>query len=225
MGRREEKRALTKQQILAAAADLFVQKGYDTTTLEDVTEKANVSKGTFYYNFQSKEDLVVELRRWALSGTVNQAEEAISQGHDPIRILERLLLERAMFTEKFPELSKVFFMMRFQQLFFREELPLSNGADQPKRRFRKVIYQLVCEAQKSELIRADLSPQEVAGMISACFLHAQGSWLASDRTASLVEKVHRWLHTLLDGVAIKGYRNRSSCCPVSDISVDFSFKF
>src|SRR5476649_1909598 len=109
MGRREEKRNLTRQQILSAASELFSEKGYESTTLEEITEKANVSKGTLYYNFDSKEDLVVAMRRDALSGTVEQSNQSIKECHDPLATLERLLLERAMFTEKNPELAKIFF--------------------------------------------------------------------------------------------------------------------
>ena len=77
--------------------------------------------------------------------------------------------------------------------------------------FRAAIYELICEAQKRGQVRSDQSPAEIAGMIVACFLHAQGAWLASDRSSSLVEKVHRWLHALLDGVGTKGYREQSPC--------------
>ena len=64
MGRREDKRELTRQQMLDAARRvLFIERGYENTSLEDISEKANVSKGTFYYHFESKEDLVVHLRR------------------------------------------------------------------------------------------------------------------------------------------------------------------
>jgi AcrR family transcriptional regulator len=213
MGRREEKRDLTRQQILNAAASLFAEKGYESTTLEEVTERANVSKGTLYYNFESKEDLVVALRRQALSGTVTQVKELMNNGGEPLYLLEKLFLERAAFTEKNPELSKVFFTQRLQFFFFRDE-QLAQTADTEegkKRQFRRTIYELVCDGQKKGQIRSDIAPQEVATMLSACFLHAQGAWLGSDRSSSLVDKTHRCLHMLLDGIGAKGYRDRLKC--------------
>jgi AcrR family transcriptional regulator len=221
MGRREEKRNMTRQQILSAAAELFAVRGYENTTLEDVTEKANVSKGTLYYNFESKEDLVVAMRREALAGTVEQAFASMNEGKEPLSVLERLLMERASFTEKNPELATVFYTQRIQYFFFRDEQSQTelNEDGTPKRQYRKAIHDLVCEAQKRGEIRADCSPQELAAMISATFLHAQGTWLASDRSSSLIDKTHRWLHMLLDGAGAKGYRDKLECVTVQSVAV------
>lgn len=200
--------------MLTAAAALFTENGYEETSIEQVTDRADVSKGTFYYHFQSKEELVVELRRWALSDTTNKAFEALRSGVAPLVALERLLLDRASFTEKQPELARVFFAQRIQQILFREEndIQTEQPDGQPKRLFRRAIYELICEAQKLGQIRADLTPQEVTGMIVACFLHAQGAWLSGDRSSSLVDKVHRWVHVLMEGVAEKGYRDLAPHC-------------
>jgi len=213
MGRREDKRDLTRQQMLTAAAELFAAKGYESTSVEDIAERANVAKGTFYYHFETKETLVVELRRSMLAGTVEQTHALLAQGHPPITVLEKLLFDRAAFTQSQPELAKVFFLQRVQVMLFKDEdlvlQPMVEG--KPKLLFRRAIYELVCEGQKRGQIRSDQSPAEITGMITACFLHAQGAWLASDRSSSLVEKVHRWLHNLLDGIGTKGYREQAPC--------------
>ena len=62
MGRREEKKEATRQEILSAAAELFRTKGYDTTSVDDIVLAANLAKGTFYYHFQKKDDLVMALQ-------------------------------------------------------------------------------------------------------------------------------------------------------------------
>jgi len=213
MGRREDKKDLTRQQMLTAAADLFADKGYENTSVEDIAERANVSKGTLYYHFETKEALVVELRRAMLAGTVEKTFALLTDGLSPITVLEKLMLERAAFTETQPELARIFFLQRIQFMFFKDEdLILRPAADGTRKMtFRVAIYELVCEAQKRGQIRADQSPAELTGMIMACFLHAHGAWLAGDRTSSLVEKVHRWIHALLDGIGVKGYRQMSPC--------------
>jgi AcrR family transcriptional regulator len=215
MGRREDKKDLTKQQMLLSAADLFAERGYDSTSVEDIAERANVSKGTLYYHFETKEALVVELRRSMLAGTVEQTYALLGQGVAPITVLEKLLLDRAAFTQKEPELAKVFFLLKIQMFFLKDEdlIVKYDAEGNRKLLFRTVIYELVCEGQKRGHIRPDQSPAEITGMITACFLHAQGAWLASDRSTSLVEKVHRWLHTLLDGVGTQSYRDQLALSP------------
>jgi len=223
MGRREDKKALVRQQLLDAAAVLFAEKGYENTAIEDITERADFSKGTFYYHFESKDELVVELRRNLLSGNVDESLDLLKQGYGPLMALEKLLLDRAAFTEKQPELASVFLTQRIQQFLFKEEqavLKPPTEENPNKRRFRKAIYELVCEAQKLGQIRADLSPLEVTSMVASFYLHAQGSWLASERNTSLVEKLHRWLHVLFDGVGEKGYRGQFACYSPQQVQKD-----
>ncbi|HIW34711.1 MAG TPA: TetR/AcrR family transcriptional regulator [Candidatus Paenibacillus intestinavium] len=47
-----------KQEILDAAAILFTTKGYGKTTINDILQTVGIAKGTFYYHFQSKEEVM-----------------------------------------------------------------------------------------------------------------------------------------------------------------------
>lgn len=53
----ERRKADRPAELLAAALDLFVEKGYAGTRLDDVAARAKVSKGTLYLYFSNKEDL------------------------------------------------------------------------------------------------------------------------------------------------------------------------
>ena len=53
----------TKQRIYNVAADLFLNNGYETTTLKDIAEAADVSTGTLYRYYPSKGDFLVEIGR------------------------------------------------------------------------------------------------------------------------------------------------------------------
>ena len=51
----------TRLKLLNAARDMFAEKGFDSTTIDDITERADVGKGTFYYHFTDKENVIAEL--------------------------------------------------------------------------------------------------------------------------------------------------------------------
>lgn len=57
-GRRERKRRQTRERIENEALTLFLERGFDNTTIEDITEAADVSKRSFFDYFPSKEDVV-----------------------------------------------------------------------------------------------------------------------------------------------------------------------
>ncbi|WP_244544219.1 MULTISPECIES: TetR/AcrR family transcriptional regulator [unclassified Beijerinckia] len=48
--------------LLSAAADLFVSKGIEATTVDDIVARAGVAKGTFYHYFPTKADVILALR-------------------------------------------------------------------------------------------------------------------------------------------------------------------
>ena len=61
VGLAARKKERTKRQLAAAAADLFYQRGYAATTIDDIVAAVDVSPRTFFRYFPTKEDLVVAL--------------------------------------------------------------------------------------------------------------------------------------------------------------------
>ena len=47
----------TKRKIFETSMDLFAKKGYDATSIEEITATVGVAKGTLYYHFSSKEEI------------------------------------------------------------------------------------------------------------------------------------------------------------------------
>jgi AcrR family transcriptional regulator len=60
---REESRELTTKRLLDAAQRLFARKGLSATSVEDIAAEAGYSRGAFYSNFDSKNDLFIEILR------------------------------------------------------------------------------------------------------------------------------------------------------------------
>jgi len=59
--RRRREKERRKKEIIDAAEQVFFSKGYDLATMDDVAEKAELSKGTLYLYFKSKEDLYLSI--------------------------------------------------------------------------------------------------------------------------------------------------------------------
>jgi len=60
---REDSREQTTQRLLDAAQKLIARKGLDAASVENIAEAAGYSRGAFYSNFESKDDLFIELLR------------------------------------------------------------------------------------------------------------------------------------------------------------------
>lgn len=56
---REQQKELTRQRLVDAAVEVFEEKGYQSSTIEDITQRANVSRTTFYLHFNTKRDVAI----------------------------------------------------------------------------------------------------------------------------------------------------------------------
>jgi TetR/AcrR family transcriptional repressor of nem operon len=56
----------SKERLLTAAKELFLARGYAATTVDAICEKAGLTKGSFYYFFDSKEDLGLAVLEWSI---------------------------------------------------------------------------------------------------------------------------------------------------------------
>src|SRR5437899_10422198 len=73
-GRRERRKEEMRSQIFQAAMRLFERKGVFDTTVEEITESADVAKGTFFSYFPSKEAILTKLADRQV-GVIQQAAE------------------------------------------------------------------------------------------------------------------------------------------------------
>ena len=78
--RRKEARP---SELIAAALEVFVERGFAAARLDDVAARAGVTKGTLYLYFKSKEDLLEAVVRTGLVPVVREAESAVDtfDGH------------------------------------------------------------------------------------------------------------------------------------------------
>lgn len=61
ISRQVRKTRATRKRLLRAASALFAEKGIDLTTIDDITQRADLAKGTFYYHFNDKNEVIAEL--------------------------------------------------------------------------------------------------------------------------------------------------------------------
>lgn len=72
--------------------ELFYQKGYYSTSLDDILKALQLSKGAFYYHFQSKEDFMISIVQHLLFRKVYSALiEPIEGKEDPFRCIEKCI--------------------------------------------------------------------------------------------------------------------------------------
>lgn len=86
VGRRERKKAATRQAIADAALELFLEHGYEKVSVRDVAEKADVSTTTLFAHFPGKEALVFD-REAEVEASLTAAVRQRPPGQDVVEAL------------------------------------------------------------------------------------------------------------------------------------------
>jgi len=91
---RQRRKEARPSEIMAAALDLFVERGFAATKLDDVAARAGVSKGTLYLYFSSKEELFKAVIQQGILPVLEQGEEMLAQHSGDTASLLRALINR-----------------------------------------------------------------------------------------------------------------------------------
>jgi len=85
---REESRALTRSRLLVSARTVLIREGYEGASVDRIAEEAGFSKGAFYSNFGSKEEIVLELLESHSLHDVAEIKGLLDGSRDPIRVID-----------------------------------------------------------------------------------------------------------------------------------------
>jgi len=172
LGRRERKKAATRRAIEAAARRLFAERGFEGTSVADITEAVDVSERTFYRYFASKEDVLFGPWRQELELATAMIEaRPVDEG--PLEAMRGALLAMA---DHFEE--------QRERHFFVANLALTSKAVADYQ--GQVIVPTVVETLTAALGRRlgvapteDLRPYLFAGVAAAAIHAAVVNWVAS----------------------------------------------
>lgn len=84
---REESRALTRVKLLASAREVVAREGYEGASVERIAEEAGFSKGAFYSNYSSKEEIFLELLETHSLQDVQEISELLGDATDPLQMI------------------------------------------------------------------------------------------------------------------------------------------
>lgn len=118
---REQKIAKKKAEILRSAATVFAEKGYHGTTMEEVAAKLLMTKGSMYYYFKNKDDLLFHCNKMVMDISIQTIQEIIDSDQSPTEKLENAIKAHIKFATS--EKSMFMVMDKPNQNFLDDYLP------------------------------------------------------------------------------------------------------
>ncbi len=168
--RRERRRVETRERIVRAALRLFSERGVTATTVEDITNAADVGKGTFFNYFPSKEQILADVCQSQM-GTIKEFVSRAVKSTQPVALV---LYELAVIkTREFARSPALVHNILAPTLA--GEVTRQQMADELIRD-RHVIEELMAARQKRGELREDFTPLELAHQFQRAFFGTTVLW-------------------------------------------------
>jgi AcrR family transcriptional regulator len=174
----------TRRRLVRAALTLWTERGFEhgveETTVEEIARVAGVTKGTFYFHFAHKEDILLELGWGTAEVLYEEATDKQAAGAPAMDILDGLLVTLARRVESVPKVATA----RSVAEFYRANQPDGNPRHFGIRRSFGVALEV---ARQQGVLPSDADIDELAALIDVLAMDVLLSWARYD--APLLERM------------------------------------
>jgi len=185
----QKKTKRTRERLQKAALDIFSEKSIDAATVEEITEKADVGKGTLYQHFEDKEEIVITLVEEAVEHLIERLGPPDCGSETLEGMLEHLLNAHYGFSAE----AKEEFILLFQGKVL---LKLRSG-DLGELREPYLRYLREIESRLLKYLSAETDPVKIRGLACAVagfvfgFLSFASIGMSSDEIEACIKPVRQ----------------------------------
>jgi AcrR family transcriptional regulator len=190
--RRTRRSAETRERLFHAAMRMFAEKGFAEATVEDITNAADVGKGTFFNYFPSKEHLLIAFSDMQL-GKLERFVEAARSGHEPMRAFFRTMSQQMTADPaKKPDVVRALLQANLSSESVRNVMRERNA------RGEKLMSEIVRIGQERGEFRRDVPAVEIARVFRQLTFGTLLLWSVYGDD-SLAERLERAIDILWNG--------------------------
>lgn len=190
--RRERKKEQQRQRIYAAAIRLFRARGYEQTTVQEITDAADVAKGTFFNYFPTKEHVLLayheDMGRKILAAVRQRSHDTAEEA------IQDALRECAAWAPADPAIARLIVRM-----IFGSDLLLRSDQRNEEMLAEWMAEQLAAGVKQGQLRRGldvPLFISLVMGVLSSTVIE----WVSGDRAFDMEALIERKVRLLFDAV-------------------------
>ncbi|GAB2969886.1 TetR/AcrR family transcriptional regulator [Nocardioides montaniterrae] len=186
-----------RERLLEVARDLFAERGFDRTSVQDVVATAGVTKGAMYHYFASKDDLLAEIYGRVLRMQTSRLE-AFVESDDPVVDKVAGAAADVVITtiENLP--STTIFFRSLHQLNPEQEREVRDQ----RRRYHDMFRDMVIAGQESGAFRKDVRADLVVDYFFGA-VHHLPMWWRAERGLEPDEVGREFSTLLMDALAVR----------------------
>ncbi|MBA2408538.1 MAG: TetR family transcriptional regulator [Gammaproteobacteria bacterium] len=200
--RTKEEAEATRERILDAAEEIFLENGVAQTSLEEIAHLAGVTRGAIYWHFKNKVDVfsaLLERVQLPLNELLHEMEE--HHRHNPLAALRELCLYALHNLAENPQYRRVYTI-----LFHRCELVngLNPGVEKQNQQTRQALASVTERferARRLNQLQPGMSPKTAATALHVFMVGIYSEWLRDPAAFDLSRESEHLLDAFLCGVA------------------------
>jgi AcrR family transcriptional regulator len=163
-----------RRELIQAGADVFKEKGYEATTLNDIAERVGVDRASLYYYVGGKEELLHEAVRGGVAENLAEVERILKLDEPP-EVKLRMIVARLLssYEESYP--AMFVYIQEDMSKVAAEDSDWAKEMRAQTKRFESATIRLIKQAMNEGRFRDDVSPE-----------------LAANSLFGMVNWTHRW---------------------------------
>lgn len=186
----------TKRKIFETSMKLFAEKGYDATSIEEITATVGVAKGTLYYHFSSKEEIFNFLIEEGIKLLQNSIDIKTAKFENHIDKLKAVILIQIKVVAKYENLIKILLSQFW-------------GSESRNQKCQKLIWEYIDKIEeivkkgidKKEIVSGNpqIIASEIYGLISSSLAYK----LRTGKEIEIMSLYKEFESTVIEGLKIK----------------------
>jgi AcrR family transcriptional regulator len=187
-----------REELIRVAADVFQEKGYQASTLNDIAERMGADRASLYYYIGSKQELFQEVAQDVLDANLKEARRIKRQKLKPAEKLT-MLIETMMvsYEENYP--FTYVYIQEDMSRVAEEESPWAQAMTSRTRSFEKIFKGFIEEGIAKREFRKDISPDIAANALYG-MLNWTHRWFRPGRGADAAQIAAAFASLALDGL-------------------------
>ncbi len=186
----------TKRKIFEASMKLFAEKGYDATSIDEITETVGVAKGTLYYHFSSKEEILNFLVEEGVKLLQNSVDIKTAKYTSYIDKIKAIILIEVKIVSKYEDLIKILLSQFW-------------GNDIRNQKYQAYIYgyikkieEVIMQGMEENQIKKgnpETIASEIYGLICSCLIYK----IRARENYDVMKLYKEFESTIVEGLKVK----------------------
>ena len=186
----------TKRKIFETSMKLFAEKGYDATSIEDITATVGVAKGTLYYHFSSKEEIFNFLIEEGIKLLQNSVDIKTSKHNNYIDKIKAIVLIQIKIVAKYENIITILLSQFW-------------GTKERNKKCQELVYQYIGQIEKivqegiekGEIKKGDTRAiaSEIYGLICSTLVYQK----RERENMNIMQLYHEYENTVINGLRNK----------------------